>query len=76
MGRCGIAGEEWRIKPNYKIKPKMFWRLNKIASDKRKLLECGEKTGFWLKRTFFASVSYGFILSSLKSIRRILLTSF
>ena len=60
----------------YKLTPKMFWRLNKIASDKRKLLESGEKTGFWLKRTFFASVSYGFILSSLKSIRRILLTSF
>ena len=39
----GIAGEEWRIKPNYKIKPKMFWRLNKIASDKRKLLESGKK---------------------------------
>ena len=48
----GIAGEEWRIKPNYKIIPKMFWRLNKIASDKRKLLESGEKRDFGSKGPF------------------------
>ena len=30
----------------YKLTPKMFWRLNKIASDKRKLLESGKKKKF------------------------------